>query len=137
MMRAAAGGGAGAGGGGMGRDFFEEEGEEGPVAEEEETGGWDEESGPMRSAAQEEAAAPGGEEEEGLAELGVRVKLDAKQLLARQGLLEEDDVVGMGRRGSARAQREAAGETEGSLWWHRNFAAGDEALVRAQTEAIE
>lgn len=88
-------------------------------------------------------------EHEMVAEGPMAVRLKSKQLLFRQGLLEEDEDGGMGGgRGGMRgqqgqqglskaAQREARAETEGSLWWHRNFAPGDEALVRAQIEAAE
>lgn len=99
----------------------------------------EEESGWVRQ--KEEAEAAAGEEEElGMGE-GLHAKLDTKQLLARQGLLEEDDAAGgggsRGRGGKQQQQRAADGEMEGSLWWHRNFASGDEALMRAQAEVVE
>ena len=34
-------------------------------------------------------------------------------------------------------QRFGNSETEGSLWWHRNFAKGDEAVLKARWETIE
>jgi|EP00624_Nannochloropsis_granulata_P006085 hypothetical protein len=34
-------------------------------------------------------------------------------------------------------QQALPSETEGSLWWHRNFAKGDDALFNAQWELIE
>ncbi len=137
-------------GGRGGRWDEEEEGEE----EEEDAGpfkGWDEGSGLLRSAQQEADAREGraADEEFGDVEGPVKVRLDSEQLVARHGLLEDEDGFGSmgGRRGggggggraaAAAAQREAAGEVEGSLWWHRNFAAsGDEALVKAQLEMVE
>jgi hypothetical protein len=138
MMRAVAGDGGSVGGGGA--IFADEEGEdegdegENPLgADEEEESGW------VRQ--KEEAEAAAGEEEElGMGE-GLHAKLDTKQMLARQGLLEEDDAAGgergRGRAGKQQQQRAADSEMEGSLWWHRNFAPGDEALMRAQAEIIE
>jgi hypothetical protein len=156
MMRAAAGEGSGVSGGGRAfMNFGEEDEEEGAAlgaamgGEDPYGEGWDEASGPLRSTAAEQAEVKLAEEEafadggEGVG--GMQVKLDARQLLARQGLLEEDEEDGGRGRGGMRggggggkaAQRAAAGEVEGSLWWHRNFAPADEALVRAQVEAIE
>lgn len=138
MMRAAAGDGASVGGGGA--IFADEEGEDADDEGENPLGADDEEESGWVRQKEEAEAAVGEEEELGMGE-GLHAKLDMKQMLARQGLLEEDDAAGgergRGRGGKQQQQRAADSEMEGSLWWHRNFAPGDEALMRAQAEIIE
>lgn len=134
------GGGMG-GGAGLGEEEGDGEEEEGE-ADQDPFKGWNEdEDGMLPGRMQEEARAA--EEEfaaSGVGDGAVQARLDKRQLLARHGLLEEEDGGmrgGGGRGGQSKAQqREAAGETEGSLWWHRNFAPEEEALVRAQMEAV-
>ena len=51
-------------------------------------------------------------------------------LVVRHGLLDETEDA------DRTAALAAPSDAHGSLWWHRNFADADEALVRAQAEVV-
>lgn len=94
--------------------------------------------------AKEEAAMEAFVEEEVEEDPDIRVTLGKMEplsnvFLARNQALaaEEEDFVGGGPRQTKSGQPALPSDTAGSLWWHRNFAEGDDAIFNAQWEVIE